>query len=196
MQFTLSYLGSNVVSNHELLSLTEIISLVDSRNSRDIRSSPIEYVNTSIDVSSRFKKVETENVRCYTADEEDGFYEMLYTNVLRFKYRLNGVRLCLAEVAIFYDFVGNETSGELFKLYQGNIDNIKNSDVTSSCGSNYLPEYILSSNEQVMKIRKHRKVLKIPKYNYGSFKYKYSKVLLFYPIEPGAEIDVDEVGKY
>ena len=126
--FTLSDLGSYVVSNHELLSLTEIISLVDPRNSRDIHSSPIEFVNTSIDVSPRFKKVETENVKCYTADEEDGFYEMLYTNVLRFKYRLNGVSLCLAEVAIYYDFVGNETSGELFKLYQGNIDNIKNID--------------------------------------------------------------------
>ena len=120
-----------------------MISLIDSRNSRDLDSSPVEYVNTNIDSVPKFQKVQHETARCFTAEDENGFFEILYTNVQRFKLRLNANDICLAEVAIFYDFIGNEKSEDLFQLYEDNVNKVKASEVQSSCSASYLPEFII-----------------------------------------------------
>ena len=56
------------------------------------------------------------------------------------------------------------------------------------------PVYILCTNKQVLKLRRKPKCLQIPNFRSLSSQEKYGRILLFYNIRPGQNIDVERLG--
>ena len=80
-------------------------------------------------------------------------------------------------------------------MYQNNLDKIVITETKSIVGDVNLPEVILCSNGDVLKKRKTMKILNYPTYETGSDKFKYTRILLFYPLTPGAEVLQDDLGR-
>ena len=80
-------------------------------------------------------------------------------------------------------------------MYQNNLDKIRITETESISGDVNLPELILCSNGQVLKKRKTMKILNYPAYETGSDKFKYSRILLFYPLAPGEEVTHDDLDR-
>ena len=70
------------------------------------------------------------------------------------------------------------------------------SDYQSVYGTIGMPKYILCDENEVLKIRKTRKVLQTPTFPKNSTEYKYSKTLLYYPIARNTEIDIERIDDY
>ena len=110
---------------------------------------------------------------------------------------MNGQHLILAEVASMYDYIGKTKSAEIYDIYQNNLTKIPNSTTVSIIDDKIvLPSLILCQNQQVMKLRKIRKVLSFPIFDEESDDYKLSKVMLFYPTVPGAVITKEDVPNF
>ena len=84
-------------------------------------------------------------------------------------------------------------AADVLELYKAKLHKIPNSDIPGICVTR-LPTYIISSNDQVLKIRRKLKVLQIPEFVPLSREEKYSKVLLFFPLKRGENIDTDRIG--
>ena len=140
-----------------------------------------------------FKKISVRNDESYQYPGK-GHFEALSSNILRHCTRMNGKDLLLVETVLWYDPLSKKESLELFQLYKDKIDKIPSGDVVG-ISNTAMPTYILCQNNKAMKLRKVRKVLKVPHFHPGSKEYKFSKVMLFYPLAPGIEIDQDRLGK-
>ena len=186
-------INPNVVATHQQMSLTEAYSLSDPRKFRELSSSPVVYCNTNPDAKTIFTKVRQPSEESFTADEINGHFEVSYNVVTRHKRRMNGEELLLSEIASHYQYVGEEESKKLYPVYSNNLDQIPVSEAENISKSLKLPELILCDNKQVLKKRKNRAVINFPTFESGSSKFKYSKVLLFYPLAPGAEVSEEDV---
>ena len=184
-----------VSSTHKQISLVEAFSLSDSRKFRNLSNSPMVYCNTNPEAQTLFKKVPAETNETFKAEGQNSNFELCYNVVTRHKLRMNGGSLLLAETATHYEFVGNAESEDLFSLYSNKIDQIGSSDTLGIVGDDKMPEIILCSNGQVLKKRKTMKILNFPTYEDGSTKFKYSRVLLFYPLAAGRELLEDDVDR-
>ena len=184
-----------VSSTHKQISLVEAFSLSDSRKFRDMSSSPMVYCNTNPEAKITFRKVLKRTEKTFTAEGENGNFELCYNVVSRHKLRMNGENLLLAETATNYDFIGNEESEKLFPLYSNKLDQIGSSDTQGIVGDRKMPEIILCSNGQVLKKRKSMKLLNFPTYEEGSSRFKYSRILLFYPLAAGFEVSENDVDR-
>ena len=184
-----------VSSTHKQISLVEAFSLSDSRKFRNLSNSPMVYCNTNPEPQILFKKVPSQTDKTFKADGENGNFELCYNVVSRHKLRMNGGNLLLAETATHYEFVGNEESEDLFSLYSNKIDQIGSSDTLGIVGDIKMPELILCNNEQVLRKRKTMKILNYPTFEEGSLNFKYSRILLFYPLAAGRELSENDVDR-
>ena len=57
-----------------------------------------------------------------------------------------------------------------------------------------MPTYILCGEDEALRIRDKPKVLQYPIFPKELTEYQFSKVLLFYPLLPGYNIDLDKIG--
>ena len=190
---TLEYLDPVLTFSHREIPVSEALSLVDARSIRNINSAPIEYVNTNMNPSILYKKTTIPNDANFV-DEKNSNYQQVVNSVIRHKLRLNGIDLILAETVCYYDFLGEKSSQPIFDIYKTNLEKIQEGPLVSPCNSQPLPEYIICSNGHVLKIRKSMKVLRTPAYETGSKKFKYTQVLLYFPLKPGEEILINNIG--
>ena len=184
-----------IVSTHKQISLTEAFSLSDSRKFRDVSTSPVSFCNTNPEARVSFTRVPDQTEKSYTVEGKTGYFEICYNVVARYQLRINGNNLLLAEVASHYEFAGKDESEKIYPLYQNNLDKIRITETESISGDVNLPELILCSNGQVLKKRKTMKILNYPAYETGSDKFKYSRILLFYPLAPGEEVTHDDLDR-
>ena len=185
---------SELLSSHSVVPLTEFLSLSDENKIKDIYSTPIEFVSTFMTRKAIFRKIPVRNEDAYQVPGK-GYFEALSSNIKRHTERINGEHLILVESVLWYDVLTKKQSSEIFQLYKDKTDKIPKSEIIGIYNT-ALPMYILSKNQKVMKLRKSKKVLKIPTFIPGSKEFKFCKTLLFYPLAPNVEIDTDRLGKY
>ena len=130
---------------------------------KDFSSRPVEFVNTNKDARISFKKVPVATCETFTAVGDNGHFEMQQNSVQRHKLRLNGATLTLAETSSWFSFVGLKESSELHSIYSGALDKIPLSEILSPITGEPYPTLIICSNEQVLRIRKKRKILSYPR---------------------------------
>ena len=183
--------------SHNLVSTLQLYSLMDSNKIKEVNSSPIEFVNCKSDQPVHFRRIPEKNDNCFELQDEGKFFELLGSNIIRHRLRMNGRDLILAELSIMYEYIGKSQSAELYDVYKNKLSKIPKSDTPSIIDNqNVLPTLILCQNEQVMKLRKQPKVLSFPAFSEESDDFKLCKVMLFYPTMPGAVITKEEVSNY
>ena len=176
-------LDDEVKLTHRVICLEEAFSLLDKSLERTANSTSSEYIAAYPDRKIFFKKVSNETNETFKADGKSGYFEKQYSNIDKYLNRRNGTHISLAEFCLNYDFLGNEESRQLFKLFSKNKEiKINDSEVRSAFDpKKFLPELIVTSSGQVMKIRSTRKLLYYPEFDDLS-KESYRKVLMFFPI--------------
>ena len=93
-------------------------------------------------------------------------------------------------------FVTYNSSEEVIRAIHRNFSSsqvTKTEDFYTTSPTEKMPVLILTSNGSVLKHRSNCKVLNYPDYEKGSKKFKYSRILLFYPLEPNAEVAEDRL---
>ena len=194
----LSDIEATTMGSHKAGPIVELFALADARKIRDVCSSPIEFVDCSKDPPDKFKFVKGRTDLCFELDGSKGYFEPLSSNVHRHQCRINGKHLILAETCLLYDFVGWSESKKLFEIYGDKISKIPLSEVWSiyenDDGAKVMPMYILCNNNQVLKIRKSKKVLQYHEFHLSSPEHKRSKVMLFFPTTPGASLSTNMIG--
>ena len=177
-------------TSHNLISVVEAVTLFDKNVSRTKSSTVVEFVNAVRDRRLYFKKVPNETESTFKVESSCDFFEKTNSNIERYIGRQNGASLTLMEFVTFYDYTGIEESRQLMKLFSSQNVDIQSSEI--KCASNekeFLPEIIITNSGDVMKLRSSRKVVAYPCYEDNPSKYKFTKVLLFYPLR---EIPHDE----
>ena len=185
---------SPYLGNHTVASLPELYALADPVKIRDIYSTPIEYVALYEDAKPKFKKVKVPNESTFECPGF-GYYQELSNNIQRHVGRLNAENLLLVETTLWYDKVRGLEASKIYELYQDRITSIPSGDIVGIYGEK-LPEYILCGNQHILKLRKKRKVLKVPDFIPLSKEEKFSKIMLFFPLKPGQKIDTDRLGMH
>ena len=183
---------SHLMNSHKIVPLTEFFAMSDQKKFKDIFSATTEFISTYPTMKSSFRKVPLPSEATYLLPGK-GHFELLSNNVLRFKNRLNAEDLLLVELVLWYDLLPKSDSKELFEIYKDKLKKIPKGDVIGIHGSTF-PTHILCSNSQVMKLRRSRKVLKTPFFQPETDEYKYSKILLFFPLKPNFEIEMERIG--
>ena len=195
------FLPENVVhpqisATHRQMSLVEAFSLSDARKFRDVSSSPDVFCNTNPDAKQGFTRVANYTENSFAAVGEKGFFELNFNTVSRHNLRMNGQTLLLAETSVHFEFVGSKESEQLFSLYRNKLEEIPKTETIGVVGDEKMPDLILCSNGQVLKKRKTMKILNFPTYEPGSTKFKYSRILLFYPLPPGTQVSDDDIERF
>ena len=97
-----------------------------------------------------------------------------------------------------YEYMGRAKSEEMFDIFDQRIDKIPLSNVESiyedNQGKKAMPEFIICSNRQVLKLRKKQKILQYHDVLEGSADFKRNKVMLFLPLKPGYELSGEVIG--
>ena len=194
-----SEIDATTLASHKAGPIVELFALADARKIRDICSSPIEFVDCSKDPPEKFRFVKEKTDLCFELEGSNGYFEPLSSNVQRHQSRINGKHLILAETCLHYDFVGRSESEKLFEIYGDKISKIPQSEVQSiyenEDGAKVMPMYILCRNNQVLKLRRNKKVLQYTEFNISSPELKRTKVMLFFPISPGSNLTSNLIGK-
>ena len=167
------------LTSHRQISLTEALSLTDSKKLKTRSSSPIEFVNTSHKASGLFKKVQTWNENCFKVRGEDSFYELQQNFITRYFNRMNFQKILLCEFVCWYDYSGKSKSESLYEIYQNKLDKIESSTFKCATGDEALPSLIVCCNGDIMVLRKSPKILRYPTFDEESYDFKYSQLLLF-----------------
>ena len=173
----------DIWSTHQEVSLLEAFVLFDKNFPRRAASNPVEYVYTMKDRKTFFKKVKTTSESSFKIENSNKVFEKLMTNVERFFLRCKKeLKLCLCEFIQNYDFVGEEESRNLFKLFTRHDIEIKDSDRRSAfSGDVFLPEILILENGDVMKLRSNTKIIAYQDCEENSPEYFFQQVLLFSP---------------
>ena len=182
------------LNTHKLVTLAEFFSLTDKNIIREITSSKVEFVSTSIDSKPKFKKSSKKTLETFQSKNKTEYYIQLSSNIKRYNSRINGQMLLLIETVLWYDNSNKKETEQIFSLYKENISNIPLSDIKSIYGDSCMPMYILCETNEVLKIRKTQNIIQTPKFSKESDDYKYSKILLYYPTFSNAKIDIDRLG--
>ena len=178
--------------SHREISLAEAFSSLDKSINRTYNSTSSEYICTYPERKQCFKKVNEESEECFRVEGKEEYFEKMNSNIQKYFGRRNGYHVTLVEFCMQYDYCGAEESRQLLKLFSKNPDiSIKDSEVTCAFDSKKkLPELILTTAGEVMKIREHKKVISYPKMDHSEKYYKYSKVLMYMPTK--SEITKEE----
>ena len=178
--------------SHREISLLEACSLFDKTISRTSSSTSLEFVNTVKDRKLYFRKVKQASEISFKVNDAPGNYERIRSNIDKYFDRKEAKNVCLAEFIIHYSILGQTEAEEVYKLLNKEGVEIKSSDIKSAFSKDeYLPEFIITKQQEVLKIRRNRKVISYPCYEDNLTKFAYAKVLLFMPLEE--DITSDEM---
>ena len=182
-------IDQRIIQSHKEVSLNEMTFLLDTSKCRIFCNPPTTYLNTKSNSKQLYKKVMEETEDTFAAADNSGYFEPVFDDVSRHLIRRNGIELLLAETGAYYDVLPMEDGLKILECFE-DMNEITKSLILSPINGNFLPEYIFCSNGQVMKIRKSRKILSYPICKTGSDEWKFMRVLLFYPLEPNAELQL------
>ena len=84
-------------------------------------------------------------------------------------------------------------AADILEFYKTRLDKIPNGQIPGIYVP-YLPTYIICDNDQVLRLRRRKKVLQIPDFIPLSKEEKISRIMLFYPLRKGQDIDTDRLG--
>ena len=90
--------------------------------------------------------------------------------------------------------ISSSDGKEIFDIYKDKPKKVPLGDVIGVSGSKF-PSYILCKNGQLMKLRRQRKVLKTPYFVPETQEFKNSMVLLYFPLKPNNDINLERLGK-
>ena len=183
------------LTGHEEISLNEALALADARKCRVRNSRPFEFVFSGPSKNVLLKRINAGNETTYKVEGEVGHFELQNNAVSRYFNRMHGTMLC-AEFAVWYEWCGKEDSDRLYKLYIERLEEIPVSTDKSLVEESPLPEYVIIANKDVMKKRCKCKILNYPYYDWDSYDFRHSKVLLYsYPLklEDMKEVTVNEM---
>ena len=183
---------SSFIETHALVSLVELYALTDNKRIKDVNSVATEYISAYEKNKPKFKKVPTPTETSYELPGF-GYFEKLSSNILRHFGRMNAEFLLLAETSLYYDAMSKTDGLEIFNIYKDKIQKVPNGTITGVYDQIF-PMYILCDNKQVLKLRKKRKCLQIPHFTTLSDEEKYGRILLYFPIRPGQNIDMERLG--
>lgn len=183
---------SNLLSTHTIVPLSELYALADPQKIKDIYSAPIEYLGLSETEKSKFRKIRVSTETSYEYPGSGHFQELSSTSKRHFN-RLNAENLLLVETSLWYDKLKFDQAKEIFQIYKDKLNSIPTENIVSISGEK-LPQYILSKNIEVLKLRKKMKVLQTPDFIPYSKEDKYSRIMLYFPLKPGQKIDTDRLG--
>ena len=174
-------IDDGIASSNQEVSLSEAFTLFDKKFVRSGTSNPVEFICAVEKRKKFFKKVSSPTEMSIKERRTGKHFEPQLTNVDRFFLRSSTVSLCLAEFALYYDYVGSEESANLFKLFKLQGVEVKDSEFRCAATKEPLPEFICLSNGDVMKVRSNKKIISFPNVDVQSFDYKYQQVLLYSP---------------
>ena len=170
--------------SHMRVSIAEAFKLFDPVKCKGRSSSTTEFVFTGPSPKMLLKKVQEWNDRCIQVEGQAGFYEIQKTCLDRYFERINGRQLLAVEFIVWYDFMGRDESTPKFELYSDRVEKIPVS--TNKCllsSQDFLPQYILVRNGDVMQLRRNPKILKHIEFNRDTYDFKYHSVILYTMIE-------------
>ena len=181
---TIVGLNESFQMTHREVSLGEAFSSLDKNMHRTFNSTSSEFICSFKERKVYFKKAESESDITFQLEGKNVFYEKQRSNIDKYFDRINGTFVTLYEFCAFYDYLGREESRQVLKLFSKNQDlAINDSEVVSAFDkTKKLPDLILTTKDEVMKIRSERKTVSYPKFDEGSDQHIYSKVLMFYPL--------------
>ena len=186
---------SGFASTHSLCSLSQFYAMSDNTKIKDVYSSPIEYISTYEEHKPKFKKVSVPSEITFEM-RGTGYFVELSSNVLRHFNRLNGQNLLLVETCLMYDSLSHKDGSEIIQMYKEKLHKIPTEINNLSVTGDPLPKFVLCRNSQVLRLRKgNMKVLQIPDFPTLSKEFKYSRILLYYPLRPGQNIDTNRLGR-
>lgn len=169
--------------SHREISLPEACSLFDKNIARTASSTSFEFVNAVKDRKIYFKKVKESSEISFKVNDAPGNFERIRSNIDKYFDRLDCKNVTLAEFVMYYTYLGQSESEEVYKLLSKEGVEIKSSEIQSAFSKNEnLPEFILTRKREVMKIRNNRKLISYPCYEDNISKFAYAKVLLFLPL--------------
>ena len=92
--------AKDLLINHSLVPLTELYALSDPKKIKDINAAQIEYVSTVEVAKRKFKKIKVPSENSFELPGT-GHFQILSSNVLRHKGRLNADKVLLVESALW-----------------------------------------------------------------------------------------------
>ena len=102
--------------------------------------------------------------------------------------RVNGKDLVLAETCMWFDSLSKEDSLKFKKIYvDGNVE-VPLSEVKCVQSSEFIPEFLVLGDGEIMKKRKERKILAYPSKHKTLYDAMYTRLLLFYPFQSEEEL--------
>ena len=175
---------------HRVISLGEAYSLLDRNLERTSNSTSHEHISANPERKLFFKKVMEKNEDTFQAEGQHGYFEKQRSNIEKYLDRRNGSHVTLTEFCSNYDFTGREESRQICKLFSKNEEvTINDSELKSAYDPDKcLPELIVTSQGEVMKIRTKPKVITYPQFA-DSDKEMYRRVLMFYPLSKDPKKD-------
>ena len=174
---------SDTVQNfHREVSLCEAFSLLDRTMQRTFNNTSSEYICAYKERKMYFKKASSTTETTFTIEGKRGIFEKQSTNIDKYFSRKGSDHVTLFEFVSWYDYVGVEESRQLMKIFsKDGAPSINDSEVISAMDAKkMLPDLILTSNNDAMKIRSEAKIVRYPKFD-DEAKHRYSKVLMFFP---------------
>ena len=186
-------IDESIGSTHQEVSLLEAYVMFDKTFYRTYSSNLVEYVCAVRERKTFFKKVKVASEKSFKAENTNQFFEQQMTNIERFFLRSKlEPNLTLCEFVMFYDYCGLEESKDLYKLFTQRGVEINDSDKSCAFSSDtFLPEVIILTNGDVMKIRSTQKIIAYPRCEPNSAEQFYQKVLLFSPEAKETMTDLD-----
>ena len=179
-------ISKSLYFSHRFVSLQEALSLADPVIKRVKNSSKEQFVNAIPSRKIILRKTKEHNEENFTISGlEDQFKHMPDVISRHFNREKSDDKILLAETVVWFDFIGSEKSSEIAETYK-NIE-IPLSEDAAICSCKNLPEYIICKNGDVLKKRRRKKVLILPRYR-SEYNLMYSKCLLFLPIQSEVEL--------
>ena len=175
-----------ILLSHREVCLGEAIALFDPRKEKYISSTVIEYVHakrTRDILLKRFTDSDKMNVLMIEGER----YVAVKTNIFKYTMRKNGNDMTLAEFCIWYDKVDRKEASKVITNYGDNA--IPGSSIKCAVSEAFLPELIILDDNDVMKIRKKRKILTYPMFHKTKNDELYSKLMLYHPFLRIDELD-------
>ena len=124
-----------------------------------------------------------------------GHFQQLSNNIHRHFSRLNGQHLLLVETVLWFDVLSQKDASDILSLYKEKLTKIPAGKVSGVYGQ-VIPTYIVCKNDQILKLRKRMKTLQIPQFAPLSKEFKFARVMLYFPLRPGQNIDSERLGLY
>ena len=190
----------NALSSHSEICLNELFQRIDSRKGQIESSRSVQFVNASPYRKQLFRKInrneKSENsFTCVGKDDE--FFDKVFDVVTRHNERLNGQQLLLVETASYYNVMTKEQAKIYFENFHKQLENVPEDDKfnhKSVMDGKPLPKYILCKNKQVLELRKCRSIVSYPIFDEGTPESRFSRVLLYYPLKAGDDLNNFDLG--